>query len=144
MIVAQAKAGDTVKVHYTGTLQDGTVFDSSVDGEPLSFTIDEGQVIAGFDRAVTGLNVGQSRVETIPPDEAYGARKPELVVTLPKEHLPEGADVQVGQTLELHMQDGNVLQARVVSVSEDSIDIDANHPLAGETLIFEVELVKIN
>jgi len=142
--VREAKAGDTVDVHYTGTLDDGVVFDSSVDREPLSFAIGAGQVIAGFDRAVTGLKVGESRVEKIQPEDAYGIHRPDMIASLPREHFPDSSDVQVGQTLELHMEDGNVVHARVASTSTDTIDIDANHPLAGKTLTFEFELVKIH
>ena len=142
--MASAKKGDTVKVHYTGTLEDGTVFDSSVGRDPLTFTLGSGQVIPGFEEAVIGLEVGQGREVKLPPEQAYGARRDDLIVPLPRQQMPPGEMPTAGQVLELHMQDGGVLRARVMQVTPEAVVIDANHELAGKTLIFEIELVEFS
>jgi peptidylprolyl isomerase len=138
-----AKTGDTVKVHYTGKLADGTVFDSSVNREPLEFTIGDGKLIPGFDRAVNGMKVGEKTTVTIPAEEAYGPRYDQLVQIVNKTDLPPELNPEVGQHLEAVQQDGNVINVTVTNVDENSITIDANHPLAGKELIFELELVEI-
>ena len=120
--MAAAKAGDTVRVHYTGTLGDGEVFDSSDGGEPLEFTLGEGEVIAGFDEAVTGMSPGDEKTVTIPADEAYGERSEELVMRVPRTQLPPDLEVEVG---------------------DDHVLLDANHPLAGADLTFALTLVEI-
>ncbi|QXD13973.1 peptidylprolyl isomerase [Rhodocaloribacter litoris] len=141
--MANAKQGDSVEVHYTGRLKDGTVFDSSEGRPPLSFTLGAGQVIPGFEEAVLGMAEGETKQHTIPPEEAYGAYREDLVVPIPRAHLPPGAPPEPGQHLELHLRDGGVIQARVEAVTDDAVVIDANHPLAGQTLVFDIELVKI-
>ncbi len=141
--MSKVKQGDTVHVHYTGTLEDGTVFDSSDGRDPLEFTMGEGKVIPGFEKAVEGLAVGETTNAILPPEEAYGPRADELIMTVPREQLPDGMSPEVGQQLEMQTQDGQRVPVTVTSVSEDALKIDANHPLAGKALHFELELVKI-
>ncbi len=141
--MSKVQQGDTVHVHYTGTLEDGTVFDSSQGRDPLEFTLGEGKVIPGFEKAVEGLGVGETTNAILPPEEAYGPRADELIMTVPREQLPEGMSPEVGQQLEMQTQDGQRVPVTVTSVSEEALQIDANHPLAGKSLHFELELVKI-
>lgn len=142
-IVAQAKHGDTVKVHYTGRLEDGTVFDSSENQSPLEFTLGEGRVIKGFEEAVDGMNTGETRTTTIPADEAYGERREEMVFELERDQLPPEIDPEVGQQLQMQLQNGENIPVVVAGLKDESITIDANHPLAGKTLVFDIELVGI-
>lgn len=139
-----AKIGDKVKVHYTGKLNDGTVFDSSVDKDPLEFQLGEGQMIAGFEKAVTGMEPGDSVTANIPSEEAYGERKTEMMVEVPKAEVPANIDPQVGQQLAIQQADGNSLPVVVTVVEEDKIVLDANHPLAGKDLTFEIKLVEVS
>jgi peptidylprolyl isomerase len=132
-----AQDGDTVQVHYTGTLDDGSVFDSSVGGDPFEFTVGAGDVISGFDDAVRGLAVGESVTVTLPPEEAYGERSEDLVLDLDAAGAPAG--LAVGDRVRL----ANGAAATVLEINEDTVRVDANHPLAGETLTFEIELVAI-
>lgn len=141
--MAQAKQGDTVKVHYTGTLKDGTVFDSSDGREPLEFTIGEGRVIPGFENAVIGMQPGDTRTETIPVDKAYGPKEEELVLTLDRSNLPQGLTPSVGDRLQVSHEDGTSTIVTVTDASDASVTLDANHPLAGEDLTFEIQLVEI-
>ncbi|MDT8342218.1 MAG: peptidylprolyl isomerase [Longimicrobiales bacterium] len=141
--MAQAKDGDTVHIHYTGTLEDGQVFDSSQDRDPLSFTLGEGQVIPGFEEAVRGMAKGERRTTTIPPENAYGQRQDSLTLAFPRAELPDGLDPQVGQTLNMQTSEGQNIPVRVVDSTDDTVQLDANHPLAGEALTFEIELVEI-
>lgn len=141
--MAQAKKGDTVRVHYTGTLNDGSVFDSSADREPLEFTLGKGQVIPGFDEAVQGLEVGASTVTHIPPEQAYGPRRDNLVATFERQRLPPTLNPEVGDTLQMRHPSGQPMYVRVTSVTPDSITVDANHPLAGQELTFDIQLVEI-
>lgn len=138
-----AKAGDTVQVHYTGKFDDGSVFDSSAGREPLEFTVGSGQVIPGFEQAVEGMAVGQTKTVTIPAAEAYGDRVAEAVLQVPREQLPPDLEPEVGQQLVMQSRDGRQIPIVVVEVTEDSITIDANHPLAGRDLTFEIELVAV-
>ena len=140
---AQAKNGDTVQVHYTGKLADGTVFDSSVERGPLEFTLGAGQVIPGFEKAVLGMKVGDKKTVTIPVDEAYGPHRDEQVVELPREKLPSDLTPEVGQQLVMRQPDGREIAVVITEVSDETVTIDANHPLAGKDLTFELELVKI-
>jgi len=140
--MSQVKSGDTVLVHYTGTLGDGTVFDSSRDREPIEFVVGSGQVIQGFDEAVKGMAPGQERKVTIPADEAYGPRRDELTLEVTKDQLPDGLDPTVGQQLQVS-RGGQAFRVTVMEVADATILLDANHPLAGEDLTFEVELVGI-
>ena len=139
-----AQTGDTVRVHYTGRLDDGTVFDSSDGREPLAFTLGVGQVVSGFDAAVAGMEVGESQTVRLPAPEAYGERDPERILTVPHDAFPDGAAPEVGQQLQLGVQGGGALEATVVGVAEDGVTIDANHPLAGEALTFDLTLVGVN
>lgn len=149
--MAQAKEGDRVRVHYTGRLDDGTVFDSSECAEddcgcghgPLEFTIGAGEVIPGFDAGVTGLAEGESKSIHIPAEEAYGDRNDQMMAVVPRGDLPPDMNPQVGQQLEVTQEDGQVFQVTVVEVTDDTITIDANHPLAGKALNFDIRLEKI-
>lgn len=139
----QANSGDLVSVHYTGRLEDGTVFDSSREGEPLEFKLGSGAVIAGFDQAVAGMEVGDSREIRIAPEDAYGPRRDEMQLEVPRSQLPDGLDPQEGEMLGIEVAPGQQAVARVAGVAEDTITLDLNHPLAGETLVFDIELVGI-
>ena len=141
--MSKAKANDTVKVHYTGTLLTGEVFDSSVERDPLQFTVGAGQMIAGFDQAVDGMAVNEKKKVTIPCAEAYGERNDQLIQEVPKTELPEDMKPEEGQTLVATGPDGQQTHVLVTSVTEETIAIDANHPLAGQDLVFEIELVEI-
>jgi len=141
--MSQAKSGDTVKIHYTGTLDDGTEFDSSAGREPLEFSLGSGQVIAGFDNAVEGMAVGDSKTVTLPPDEAYGDRHEKLLQDVPKTSLPDDMKPEVGMALQTQSPDGQVMNLVIADISEESITVDANHPLAGQALTFAIELVEI-
>lgn len=138
-----AKPGDKVQVHYTGMLEDGSVFDSSDGRDPLEFTLGSGQVIPGFDRAVSGMSPGQERSVRVPASDAYGDRKDDLVIVVEREQLPPDMDPAVGQQLQLK-QDGRGFVVTVKDVGPESITLDANHPLAGEDLEFKVQLVSID
>ena len=139
----QAKDGDTVKVHYTGTLEDGTVFDTSVEREPLEFTLGEGTLILGFEEAVKGMQVGQSITVTIPAEEAYGPYRDELVLVIERDQLPEELEPEVGQQLPMQQTNNGTIVVIVIDVSETTITVDANHHLAGKDLTFEIELIEI-
>lgn len=141
--VSNAKSGDTVKIHYTGTLADGTEFDSSADREPLQFAMGGGQVIPGFDNAVDGMSVGESKTVTIPAAEAYGERHDQLVQDVPKSALPEDMKPEIGMQLQSQSPDGQVMNLQVTAVADDAITVDGNHPLAGKELTFAIELVEI-
>ena len=136
-----AKTGNTVKVHYTGSLNDGTVFDTSVGREPLQFTIGQGQLIPGFEQAVIGMKIGESTTVNIPAAEAYGLHRDDLVIAMERSQLPD--NIEVGQQLQMMQTDGSTVVVTVIEISETTAMIDANHPLAGEDLIFEIELVEI-
>lgn len=141
--MAQAKLGDTVKVHYTGKLDDGTVFDSSVNYEPLEFSLGTGSVIPGFEQAVLGMNSGESKTVTIPVDQAYGPHREELVLAVDRQQFPPGLEVEVGQQLQMQQENGQVLPVIITDMSDTTVTLDANHPLAGEDLIFDIQLVEI-
>ena len=141
--MSQAKSGDTVKIHYTGTLDDGTQFDSSAGRDPLEFELGGGQVIPGFDSAVTGMAVGESKSVRIEPDEAYGPRHEQLVQQVPRSALPDDLEPQVGMGLQSQSPEGQVMMLTVTEVEDDNITVDANHPLAGQVLNFDIELVSI-
>ena len=141
--MTQAKDGDTVRIHYTGRLQDGTVFDSSSDREPLQFSIGSGQVIPGFEEAVTGMTIGEKKKAQIPCNKAYGERNPSMVMVVDKKHVPPEIDPEVGQRLQVGSPDGQLLAVTIVEVGDENITLDANPPLAGEDLTFDIELVEI-
>lgn len=141
--MTQAKSGDTVRIHYTGTLDDGTQFDSSAGRDPLEFALGGGQVIPGFDSAVDGMAVGDNKTVTIPADEAYGERHEQLVQQVPKSALPEEMEPSVGMQLQSQSPDGQVMNLVVTEVEDETITVDANHPLSGQALTFALELVEI-
>ncbi len=140
--MANAKQGDTVHVHYTGRLDDGTVFDSSKDKDPLAFVLGTGHVIPGFEKAVEGLSEGEKVSTTIAPEDAYGPRSEELVLTVPHDKFPEAPEL--GQRFEMSTPDGQRMPVTVTEVKDEAVEIDANHPLAGRQLKFDLELVKID
>jgi peptidylprolyl isomerase len=140
--MSEARQGDTVRIHYTGTLRDGSVFDTSREREPLEFTLGSGQVIPGFDSAVTGMRVGDEQTVTIPADEAYGLRRSDLVLTVPRSEFPGHIEPEPGQQLQLS-SGSERLVVTVREVNEGSVVLDGNHPLAGEDLTFALELVAI-
>ena len=141
--MSQAKSGDTVKIHYTGTLDDGTEFDSSAGREPLEFALGGGQVIPGFDSAVDGMAVGDSKTVTIPPGEAYGERHDHLVQEVPKTELPQDMKPEVGMQVQSQSPEGQIMNLIVTEVAAKSITVDGNHALAGQALTFAIELVEI-
>jgi peptidylprolyl isomerase len=141
--MAQAKSGDTVKVHYTGRLDDGTVFDSSADRDPLQFTIGASQVIAGFEQAATGMSLGESKTATFPADQAYGPRDERMVMAVSRDQLPPDLKVKVNDQLQMRRPDGRAQIVTVTAVSESDVTLDGNHPLAGQDLTFDIELVEI-
>jgi len=139
----KAKANDKVKVHYTGKLTSGEVFDSSQGRDPLEFTVGGGQMIKGFDEAVNGMQVNEQKTVTIPSVEAYGEKKDELIQEIPVDQLPADMQPEVGQKLVATNDLGHQTQVSVIGVTEEAITIDANHELAGKDLVFEIELVEI-
>ena len=141
--MAAAKSGDTVRIHYTGTLGDGTQFDTSAGRDPLEFALGGGQVIPGFDAAVTGMSTGDQKTVTIEPDDAYGQRHEQLVQQVPRNTLPDNIDPAVGMQLQSQSPDGQIMNLVIVEVEEESITLDANHPLSGHALTFDIELVEI-
>jgi peptidylprolyl isomerase len=142
--MSQAKAGDSVKIHYTGTLDDGTQFDSSDGREPLAFELGSGQVIPGFDKAVDGMSVGETKSVNIPAEDAYGPHHPQMIQEVPRSALPDDLEPAEGMGLQAQGPDGQVLNLVVTDVQEDSITVDGNHPLAGKALNFDIELVSID
>jgi peptidylprolyl isomerase len=141
--MAQAKKGDTVQVHYTGKLEDGTVFDTSRERHPLQFTLGNGQVIAGFENAIAGMNVGESKTAVIPVEQGYGPRRDDMIVTVKRDQLPRDLPAKVGQRLELTQTDDRVMLVTVTAMTDATLTLDANHPLAGKVLTFDLELVGI-
>ena len=140
----KAQDGDKVKVHYHGTLKSGETFDSSKGKEPLEFTVGSGQVIKGFDDGVTGMAIGDKKSINIPNAEAYGPVNDEMVIQFDRAQIPADIPLEVGGTLNMHQDGGQVIPVVVREVTETYVVLDANHPLAGQDLIFELELVGIN
>jgi len=140
--MTQAKNGDTVRINYTGRLADGTQFDSS-GSEPLQFTLGEGQVIPGLETYVEGMEVGTRSTVTVPADDAYGPHRPEAVVTIDRASVPSNINVDIGTRLQAKTRDGRPMPVTVVEVDDASVKLDGNHPLAGQDLVFDVELVEI-
>lgn len=142
--MSEAKSGDTVKIHYTGTLDDGTEFDSSAGRDPLEFQLGGGQVIPGFDNAVEGMAVGDKKSVRIEADDAYGQRHDQLVQDVPRSALPDDLTPEVGMALQSQSPDGRVQVLTVTAVADENITVDGNHPLAGMPLSFDIELVAID
>jgi FKBP-type peptidyl-prolyl cis-trans isomerase 2 len=141
--MAEAKQGDTVQLHYMGKLQDGTIFDSSRERHPLQFTIGKGQVIAGFEQAVIGMKIGELKTARIPMEQAYGPHRDDMIVTMDRSKLPPGVNPKIGQRLEITQIDNQTSLVTVTEVTESTLTLDANHPLAGKELTFDIELVGI-
>ena len=141
--MAKAKSGDTVKVHYTGKLDDGSVFDSSEGRDPLQFTLGQGNIIPGFEKAVEGMEAGQSDTIKIEAKDAYGPYREEMLFQVKQSEVPEDLNPKVGEELQVKQADGSTVVVVVKEVSEQEITLDANHPLAGQALTFEIELVEI-
>lgn len=141
--MAHPRPGDTVKVHYTGRVADGRVFDSSKQREPLEVTVGEGRIIPGFERALTEMEPGDEKTVTIPAEQAYGPRRQELIVSVERNDFPTHIEPAVGQQLQVKQEDGDVAIVRVAEVTERHVTLDANHPLAGEDLTFDLELVAV-
>ncbi len=141
--MSEAKMGDTVRVHYTGTLDDGMIFDSSVGGDPLEFTLGEGMVIPGFESTVEGMTPGAKRVKRIESAEAYGDREEERVIQMPRAELPPDAKVAIGDRVRMQDEMGHVHAARITDLGLETLTLDFNHELAGKALTFEIELVEI-
>lgn len=142
--MATATTGNTVQLHYTGSLKDGTVFDSSKDREPLQFELGSGQIIPGLEAAVTGMAQGEEKTVTIPAEEAYGAHHPERVQAVPREQFPDHIPAEVGTQLQVQTPEGQTLPVVIADVSDEAVTLDANHPLAGQDLTFAVEVVQIS
>lgn len=141
--MTQAKTGDKVKVNYTGKLVDGTEFDSSEGHDPLEFTIGQNEVISGFEEAVVGMSPGQSKTVTVAADQAYGPRQQELMVELDRKDVPSDLDLEIGCRLEVTQEEGDAFWVTVSGLSETAVTLDANHPLAGKDLVFEINLLEI-
>ncbi len=141
--MAQTKYGDTVKVHYTGKLEDDTVFDSSINREPLQLTIGEGCVIPGFENVLVGMSPGESKTAKISADNAYGPHRKEMTQIINRDQFPKHLRPEVGQELQDYQPDGRIIKVMVADVSESSVMLDANHPLAGKDLTFDIQLVEI-
>ena len=142
--MASAQDGQTVKIHYTGKLEDGTVFDSSEGNEPLEFQLGEEQVIPGFENAVKGMDVGESKTVAVPADEAYGPHREEMMLTVDKDQFPDEAPPEVGNQYSVDQGGGHTLTVTVTDVQDEEVTLDANHPLAGKDLTFDIELVEVS
>jgi len=142
--MAPVKQGDTIQVNYTGKLSDGTIFDSSIGRHPLQFTLGKGTLIAGFEKAVIGMNAGEKKTVVIPFAEGYGPRQQKAVVELERKGFPGNFEPQVGQRLELTQEDDSNVLVTVVALTDTHITLDANHPLAGKDLTFEIEVLTIS
>ena len=141
--MSQAKMGDKVKIHYTGSLKDGKIFDSSKEKEPLGFTIGEKMVIPGFENAVIGMTVGETKKVSLPPADAYGDHQKTLVVVVERSQLPPNIDPKVGMILHAQTNDGRSSDVTIIDITDEAATLDANHPLAGQELIFDLELVEV-
>ena len=141
--MTQVKAGDTVRIHYTGTLSDGATFDSSQGRDPLEFVVGSGQIIAGLDAAIPGMAVGEKKLVEVPADQAYGHSDPNALQAVPRAEIPDDIPLDLGTQLQVQTPQGQVMPVTVVEVTETEVTLDANHPLAGRDLTFAIELVEI-
>lgn len=141
--MASAKTNDTVRIHYTGTLTDGTVFDSSNDREPFEFIIGQGMVIPGFENAVIGMSEGDEKTVSIPAEDAYGHYQDELIAVVARSQVPTEIELDIGTILQVRSPEGGIARVVVKKITESEVTLDLNHPLAGQELIFELELIEI-
>jgi len=141
--VEQVKHGDTVKIHYTGKLEDGTIFDTSAKRDPLQFIIGAGQVVSGFEQAIVGMNPSESKTVKVPTDKAYGPHREEMVLVVDRNKIPKNLKLELGQELQIPQEDGQKTIVAVTNISESSVTLDANHPLAGKDLTFDIQLIEI-
>ncbi len=141
--MTQVKQGDTVRIHYTGTLADGSTFDSSEGRDPLEFTVGSGQIIPGLDKAMPGMEVGDKKTVEVPCDEAYGQPDPAARQAVPRAEIPADIPLDIGTQLQVQTPQGQVMPVTVAEVTETEVTLDANHPLAGRDLTFAIELVEI-
>jgi peptidylprolyl isomerase len=141
--MAQAKKGNQVKVHYAGRLHDGTEFDASPENAPLEFKLGSGEVIAGFDEAIEGMNAGEKKTVTLSPDQAYGPHREELVAEIERKDIPSDLTLEIGNQLEVTQENGHPFVVKITGLTEKTVTLDANHPLAGLELIFDIELLEI-
>ncbi|MGB3177675.1 MAG: peptidylprolyl isomerase [Albidovulum sp.] len=142
--MTEVKIGDKVRIHYAGTLEDGSQFDSSEGREPLEFVVGSGQIIRGLDKAMPGMETGEFKTVFVPSDEAYGPRDPNALQDIPLEQIPPEIPLAIGTVLQMSNQDGDAIAVTVVEVTGDTVTLDANHALAGKDLTFEIELVSID
>ena len=142
--MTQAKPGDTLHIHYKGTLDDGRVFDSSEGRDPLTFQLGSGQIIPGLDSAIPGMTVGEAKTVEVACEEAYGPVNPEARQAIPREGIPDDIPLDIGTRLQMQTPEGQAVPVTVVAVDDATVTLDANHPLAGEDLTFNIELVKID
>ncbi len=141
--MTEVKTGDTVRIHYTGTLDDGSTFDSSEGRDPLEFTVGSGQIIPGLDKALPGMSVGDKKTVEVPCAEAYGTTNPNARQAIPRAEVPDDVPLDLGTRLELQTPTGQIMQVTVAEVTDEAVTLDANHPLAGKDLTFAIELVSI-
>lgn len=143
LTMTQAKSGDTVKVNYTGRLDNGAVFDTTENRHPFEFVLGQVQLISGFEKAIVGMSAGETKTIKLPPEEAYGSRRDDMIVKINRDRLAADAIPMVGQTLQLQTSNGAPVTAKVTDVSESDVTVDANHPLAGQSLTFEISLLEV-
>lgn len=141
--MTQAKSGNTVTVNYTGRLDDGSVFDTTANREPLQFALGQDRLIGGFEQALLGMSPGESKTINLAPEEAYGPHRNDLVVDIDRAHISPGADPRVGQRMQLQQPEGPPVDATVTQVNESNVTVDANHPLAGKALTFEISVLEV-
>lgn len=141
--MTQAQTGNTVKLHVTGKLEDGTVFATSADSKPIEFTLGEGQVLPGVEEAAEGMAVGESKMVKLQPEQAYGPRRDDLTQEIPRDKLPADMSPEVGQRLQIQQATGETVSASVAAITDEAITVDANHPLAGQDIILDLEMVEI-
>jgi FKBP-type peptidyl-prolyl cis-trans isomerase 2 len=141
--MTQVKVGDTVRIHYTGTLNDGSTFDSSEGRDPLQFEVGSGQIIPGLDKELPGMAAGDKKTVNIPAAEAYGEKNPQMQQAIPREQIPANIPLELGMRLQMQTPEGQVIPVTVAAVDEQTVTLDANHPLAGKDLTFDFEVVSI-
>lgn len=142
--MSEAQTGSTVKVHYTGKLIDGTIFDTSQNVEPVQFVVGSGEIIPGFEQAVIGMQAGDNKTVTIPCNEAYGPKRDDLVADVERKDLPDDIKIEVGQKLQVGDNQAGTIIASVVDMDDEKVKLDANHPLAGEDLVFDIEVLEVD